>query len=94
LVLAVAAQCYRRARNVKKRQVVSFVFSYQENHIPFIYCVCRKRKTRKNITKGWFSKVVGASSPPDQDVGASSPPWPPMIYKKAVRKMTPKKKAS
>jgi hypothetical protein len=65
--------------------------------------VCRKRKPRKNTTKGWFPKDVGAASPPDQDVGASSPPdqdvgaspppSPTRIHKKAVRKMTPKKKA-
>jgi hypothetical protein len=41
----------------------------------------RKRKPRKNITKGWFPKEapqptedIGPSSPPVQDVGSSSPP--------------------
>jgi hypothetical protein len=69
--------------------------------------VCRKRKLRKNITKGWFLKEASTStpkpldtSPPTQDVDASSPPFedvgassPPRIQKHAVlKKLTPKKK--
>jgi hypothetical protein len=75
------------------------------NLIPFF--VCRKRKPRKNTTKGWFPKEAStsASQPPDTspltlDVDASSPPFedvgassPPRIQKHAVlKKRTPKKK--
>jgi hypothetical protein len=75
------------------------------NLIPFF--MCRKRKPRKNTTKGWFPKEASTSkpkpldtSPPTQDVDASSPPFedvgassPPRIQKHAVlKKLTPKKK--
>jgi hypothetical protein len=41
--------------------------------IPFF--MCRKRKTRKNTTKGWFLKKASTSSP--QPPSTSSPPSPP-----------------
>jgi hypothetical protein len=51
--------------------------------------MCRKRKPRKNTTKGWFVKNVVDSSPPEGGMGTSSPP---IVHKRGVRKMTPKKK--
>jgi hypothetical protein len=62
--------------------------------------MCRKRKLRKNATKGWFLKNVADSSPPKDITGSSSPledvigsSLPPIVQeKKVVRKMTTKKK--
>jgi hypothetical protein len=62
--------------------------------------LCRKRKPRKNTTKGWFPKEASTSAPlqsstssPTDNVGASAPPEedigpssPPRVQKKAVGK--------
>jgi hypothetical protein len=62
--------------------------------------MCRKRKPRKNTTKGWFPKNVADSSPPEDVAGSSSPPEdvvgssssPRVQEKKVVRKITSEKK--
>jgi hypothetical protein len=63
--------------------------------------MCRKRKPRKNTTKGWFTKetpnenVASSSAAAEDAATSSSPPSsPPRIQKKAVHKMTPKKKSA
>jgi hypothetical protein len=65
----------------KKRQVlIESVTNVKAN---LLILFSRKRKPRKNTTKGWFPKEaptydptenVCASSPPREDVGASSAP--------------------
>jgi hypothetical protein len=57
--------------------------------------VSRKRKLRKNTTKGWFIKEaphenIGTSSTLAEDVSTSSPPG---IQEKVIHKMTPKQKS-
>jgi hypothetical protein len=97
----------------KKRQ---FIFSMCTNfdtissiNVFITFLMCKKRKPRKNTTKGLFPKNVGDSSPPKDGVGTSLPSEdvvgtsssskddvgtlsPPRVNKRAVRKMTPKKK--
>jgi hypothetical protein len=58
--------------------------------------MCRKRKPRKNTTKGWFPKEtpnenVASSSVPAEDVAASSSPpsSPPRIQKKSCSQVDP-----
>jgi hypothetical protein len=57
------------------------------------------KESLKNTIKGWFSKEATTSSPPHEDVVAPSPPHeddvpssPPSVQKRAVHKMTPRKK--
>jgi hypothetical protein len=69
--------------------------------------MCRKRKPRKNTTKGWFPKEASNSTleqpttPPSENVDAPSPTYEDMGYssppskKQAVlKKLTPKKNIS
>jgi hypothetical protein len=88
----------------KKRQIIFFMCTNFDTITAIIVLItvsmCRKRKPRKNTTKGWFLKNVVDSSPPEDVAGSSSPPKdvvgrssPPRVQeKKAVRKMTLKKK--
>jgi hypothetical protein len=52
---------------------------------------CRKRKPRKNTTKGWFPKEASTSSPPPPPTSQNDAPSPPRLQRRAVRKLTPKK---
>jgi hypothetical protein len=85
----------------KKRQVldISHFLSFRTYLIHLL--MCRKRKPRKNTTKGWFTKetpnenVASSSAAAEDATTSSSPPSsPPRIQKKAVHKMTPKKKSA
>jgi hypothetical protein len=73
----------------KKRQVldISHFLSFRTYLIHLL--MCRKRKPRKNTTKGWFTKetpnenVASSSAPAEDAATSSSPPSsPPRIQKK------------
>jgi hypothetical protein len=38
------------------------------------FCICKKRKPRKNTTKNWFLKELSTSSPTLEHAAASPPP--------------------
>jgi hypothetical protein len=70
-------------------------------HISNSFSMCRKRKPRKNITKGWIPKEATTSMPeqhntsqsenvdaPYEDVGCSTPPHEKRVV---LKKLTPKK---
>jgi hypothetical protein len=77
--------------------------------MPLIYVsnsflICRKRKPRKNVTKGWFPKEASTSMPeqhnptpnehddaPFKETGCSFPPRDKQV---ALKKLTPKKNIS